>query len=79
MHLNFKRTRTNNDYTIFSNLRKQCKYRSKLDYDKYLNNVQNSINVNSKFFEVSLNQKPLITRYPKICFQMTLVLVMGKK
>jgi len=59
-HTKFKFSGKAIDYNQFSNLRAQCKKRSKIDYTNYLSSVQNSIKHNpSNFWKYFKNQKSL--------------------
>uniref|UniRef100_A0A146MAH9 Putative RNA-directed DNA polymerase from transposon BS n=1 Tax=Lygus hesperus TaxID=30085 RepID=A0A146MAH9_LYGHE len=49
-HARYKNTHLNEDYKIFSELRRQCKVGSRLAYARYIDEVQASISVNIKNF-----------------------------
>lgn len=65
-HLNFIKLNSEQNYILFSNIRKQCKNQSRLDYKNYLNNVQNSITTNSKFFWNHIKSKTSLDSLPQI-------------
>lgn len=56
-HMLYKQNPSQSNYNIFSNLRAQCKSRSKLDYNNYTLKIQSSINFNPKIFWKFVNQK----------------------
>lgn len=56
-HKLYKQSPFQINYNIFSNLRAQCKFQSKVDYSKYLTDTQNSLLSNPKQFWKFLSNK----------------------
>jgi len=62
-HTLYKRSRSPYDYSAISELRAKCKCQSKIDYQSYIRNTENSFNHNPSLFWKSiksLNQKNIV-------------------
>ena len=65
-HKEFKQTRQEFDYSIFVNLRAQCKNLTELNYSYYISSAENSIIDNPKFFWQFVKSKNNDSSCPKV-------------
>lgn len=64
-HITFKRTKSPADFLVFSRLRAECKFKSKICYKNYIASVENSVISNPKFFWKFVNNLRSSSRIPR--------------
>lgn len=60
----WKKTNLDNDYQIFSDLRRECKTKTEQCYNNYINNLQANIKTNIKLFWAFTKKKKKTNSYP---------------